>query len=94
MLTVQFPKRYGHKAFYIRVRPSLCFRVYKVEHLFSTVGEAHMITFHISFRHLKKLRQFPWADKKSISITCGVKEGLRIMEDLRRMGCCNLTELV
>ena len=93
MLTVQFPKRYGHKAFYIRVRPNLCFRVYKVEHLFSTVGEAHILTFHISFRHLKKLRQFPWADKKSISISCGVKEGLAIIESLKRKGFCDLSEM-
>ena len=32
-----YPRTYGKAAFYIRIRPGLTFRVYKIAHLFSCV---------------------------------------------------------
>ena len=47
-----FPKMNGYTAFYFKVEPRLWFRVYKIEHLFSTVGVAHIFVLHISFSAL------------------------------------------
>ena len=88
-----FPKQYGFSAFYVKVTPKLIFRVYKVEHLFSTVGTAHIFYMHISFRHLHKLMQFKWADKKTINFDCNVDTGINILKELKEKGFADVSHL-
>ena len=88
-----FPKMNGYTAFYFKVEPRLWFRVYKIEHLFSTVGVAHIFVLHISFRHLHRLNQFKWADKKTISFDCDVDCGINILNELEKNGKADILYL-
>ena len=88
-----FPKKNGYPAFYFKVNSRLWFRVYKVEHLFSTVGVAHFFVLHISFRHLQRLKQFKWADKRMISFECDVDTGINILKELEQMGKVDISFL-
>ena len=87
------PKQYGFSAFYVKVTPKLTFRIYKVEHFFSTVGTAHIFDMHISFRHLHKLRQFKWANKKTIRFDCSVDTGINVLKDLKEKGFADISYL-
>lgn len=92
MFQKMFPRTYGRKAFYIRIRPNSCFRVYKIEHLFSCVGEAQILEFFVSYRDLRKLTRLPFPKgTQSFGLDCPPDEGIKIMEALKRKGYCNLT---
>ena len=88
-----FPKKNGYPAFYFKVNSRLWFRVYKVEHLFSTVGVAHIFNVYISFRHLHKLKQFKWADRKTISFECDLDTGINILKELEQKGRVDISFL-
>ena len=87
------PRQYGFSAFYVKATPKLTFRIYKVEHLFSTVGAAHIFNLHISFRHLHKLSQFEWANKNTISFECNVDTGINILKNLKEKGFADISPL-
>ena len=93
MFKTLLPRQYGHSAFYVKVKPELTFRVYKIEHLFSTVGVAHIYVLHISFRHLRKLKHFKWADKKTIRFECDVDAGVNILKGLKEKGYADISEI-
>lgn len=88
-----FPKKYGFSAFYVKVQPHLWFRVYKVEHLFSTVGTSHIFILHISFRHLHKLKHFRWGDKRTLNFDCDVDTGIQLLGQLKRTGQVDISDL-
>ena len=91
MFNKMFPRTYGHRAFHIRVYPDLCFRVYKVEHLFSCVGEAQILEFFVSYRDLRKLTRLHCPKGiRTFGLDCPPDEGIRIMEALKKKGYCNL----
>ena len=86
-----YPRKYGHNAFYIRVRSDLTFRVYKVAHLFSCVGVAYILEFFVSYRDLRKLRKQPFSSEiNSFGIDCSLEEGMRIVDELKKKGYCSL----
>ena len=91
--TTIFPKKNGYPAFYFKLYPQMWFRVYKIEHLFSTVGVAHIFVLHISFRHLHKLKQFKWADKGTISFECNVDRGINMLNELEQNGKVDISYL-
>ena len=87
------PKNCGREAFYIKVNANTKFRIYKVLHLFSTVGEAWLIDFFVSYRDLKRFRAFfKFKFENSIGIDCCADEGIEIMERLKKHGVCDLSK--
>lgn len=88
-----FPKKQGHSAFYFKVNSQLWFRVYKIDHLFSTVGEAHIFILYVSFRHLHRLKQLKLPDKKSITFDCYVDTGIDLLEQLKQKGKVDISFL-
>ena len=93
MLKKLLPKQYGFSAFYVKVTSKLIFRIYKVEYLFSTVGIVHIFNLYVSFRHLHKLSQFKWADKKIISFECDVDTGINILKGLKENGFVDVSQI-
>lgn len=93
MFETLFPKPYGFSAFFVKVTPTLTFRIFKLEHLFSTVGATYMFQLYVSFRHLSKLRHFKWSDKNSICFECDVNTGIKILEDLKKTGFSDISFL-
>ena len=92
---ILMPYDWGLRAFYVRLDDITTFRVYKVHHLFSSAGGAWLIDFYVSFRDLKKLKDYQkkhqWGDLGgSIGIDCPPDDGIKIMESLKKYGRCNL----
>ena len=87
------PHSYGHKAFYVDVCDGLRFRVYKVESFFSTVGEAWVVLFYVSYRDLLKLRKFKHKhDSKSFCISdIPETEVKRILFQLKTYEKCDVS---
>ena len=91
MFKTILPRQYGLSAFYVKATPKLTFRAYKIEHFFSTVGMAHSFVFHISLRHLRKLRCFKWAEGKTVSFDCNVEVGNKVLKDLKENGVADVS---
>lgn len=93
MKTKIMPRNYGHNAFYVNVCDGLRFRVYKIEAFFSTVGEAWVVLFHVSYRDLQKLREFKHKhDSKSFCISdMSETEVKRILLQLKTYGKCDVS---
>ena len=85
------PRSCGHRAFYIRVDEKKSFRVYKVKHLFSTVGVAWIIEFYVSYRDLNRTRRHPYkSTDRSFGLDCPPDDGIRIIDSLKKYGKCDL----
>ena len=93
MFKTLLPRQCGFSTFYVKVKPEFTFRVYKIEHLFSTVGVAHIFVLHISFRHLRKLKHFKWADKRTINFECDVDAGINIIKDLKEKRYVDISDI-
>ena len=92
---VMLPRDCEHRAFYVRIDEKTNFRIYKVQHLFSSVGGAWIIEFYVSFRNLKKLKEYQkkhqWRDLSgSFGIDCSPDDGIKIMDSLKKYGKCDL----
>ena len=90
MFETFYPKKYGHSAFYAKIKPNCWIRVYKIEHLFSCVGAAHIFVLHISFRHLRKAKHLLCDDRNYICFDCDVDSGIEILSEWKRTGKADL----
>jgi len=93
MKTKIMPRNYGHNAFYVNVCDGLRFRVYMVEAFFSTVGEAWVVLFHVSYRDLQKLKSFKYKhDNKTFCVAdISETEVNRILSQLKTYGKCDVS---
>lgn len=86
-------QKYGHKVFYIKLRPLLWLSVYQVDCVFSTVGVAWVFVLHISYRHLHRLKRFKWADRKTVSFERDIETGNKILNELKQRGKTDISHL-
>ena len=93
MKTKIMPRNYGQNAFYVNVCDGLRFRVYKVEAFFSTVGEACVVLFYVSYRDLQKLKSFKYKhDNKTFCVADILEtEVNHILSQLKTYGKCDVS---
>lgn len=88
--TTLWPQRYGHKAFYVKVPGYAPIRVYKMKYLFSSVGGSFIMIFYVSRSHLQKSARIWSDDGRSFGASPGSDEGLKIIQNLKKYGCCRI----
>lgn len=91
------PKDYGYDAFYLIDRRSgktEKYRVYKMDYLFSSMGEEYVIRFFISYRDLGKHRHMnPRSFPEFIHVTTKYQsERKRLIERMLQKGYLEIIE--